>query len=166
MSDLFSDATPPQPAPERVSPLRFEVPVPVPPEHAAAGFTEHIHLWWPAEALSVWGTESFFDLEGNALVETSTNEVEAVWAEVRRTDQDTRLEMLWRHHPDGGAPTDLTLEFLDNRESFVRAGNGATLRLIHDGWSTEATSMVERELYQDFWPLALAKFQRFMGGTP
>ncbi|WP_019483330.1 SRPBCC domain-containing protein [Arthrobacter sp. TB 23] len=160
MSDLFSDASPPPPTPERVSPIEFEVTVPVPPEHAAAGFAEHIHLWWPVEDLNVWGAGSFFDLEDNALVETSVDEVEAVWAEVSRTEQSTRLEMVWRHHPDGGTPTDLTIEFLRG------PGDGTTLSLVHDGWDTEARSKTERELYQIFWPLALTKFQRFMGGTP
>ena len=157
MSDLFSNAAPPPQQFDRVAALEFDVALPVPVEHAFAGVAEHIHLWWPAEELSVWGVGSFFDLEDNALVETSADDEEAVWAEVRRTRQDTRLEMIWHHQPDGRAPTELTIYFRQE-------GSGATASIIHSGWTTEPSSVEGRAIYRDFWPLALEKFSRFMGG--
>ncbi|WP_026551214.1 SRPBCC domain-containing protein [Arthrobacter sp. H20] len=160
MTDLFSDASPPQPAPDRLAALEFGITVPVPPEHAAAGFSEHIHLWWPAGELSVWGSESFFDLENRALVETSTDDEEAVWAEVSRADDGRRLEMIWRHQPDGGVPTEVTIVFHDDADS------GSRVSLVHGGWTAEASSREDRAIYEAFWPLALEKFCRFMGGTP
>ncbi|MHA7277980.1 SRPBCC family protein [Arthrobacter sp. HLT1-21] len=159
MSDLFSDAAPSAPDFDRLVALEFAVLVPVPVEHTFAGFVEHIHLWWPAEVLSVWGAGSFFDLEGNSLVETSVEEDEAVWAEVRRTGQDTRLEMVWHHQPTGGTSTELTIDFRPT------TGGGTTVSLVHDGWSTEPASGADRATYLDFWPLALEKFSRFMGGA-
>ncbi|MBG6180912.1 SRPBCC domain-containing protein [Arthrobacter sp. CAN_A1] len=157
MSDLFSNAAPPPQQFHRVAALEVATALPVTVEHAFAGFTEHIHLWWPADGLSVWGIGSFFDLEDNALVETSADEEEAVWAEVRRTQEDTRLEMIWRHQPGGGAPTELTIDFRPE-------GGGTTAAIIHSGWTTEPSSVEERAIYRDFWPLALDKFNRFMGG--
>lgn len=160
MSDLFSDAAPPPPTPDRTMVLEYASAVPVPPEHAFAGFTENIHLWWPAEELSVWGPESFFDLEDKALVETSISEAEAVWAEVRPTSGHLRLDLIWHHQPGGGEPTEVTIGFHADPTA------GTVVSLAHDGWTTEPGSREQRKIYQIFWPLALEKFSRFMGGTP
>ncbi|MHA7156342.1 SRPBCC family protein [Arthrobacter sp. TMN-50] len=158
MSDLFSDAAPTPEEFDGVPALECAVVVPVPVEHAFAGFSDHIHLWWPAEELSVWGVGSFLDLEGNALVETSADDEEAVWAEVRRTGQETRLDLVWHHQPAGGTTTELTIDFRAD-------GTGETsVSLVHDGWTTEPPSVEDRAVYLTFWPLALEKFSRFMGG--
>lgn len=159
MSNLFSDAAPPVVQPDPAPSLAFSVTVPVPPDHAFAGFLDSIHLWWPAQSLSVYGVGSFFDLEGDALVETSPNNDEAIWADVIDREDGRRLDLAWHHQPAGGTQTELSLRFEDG------PGGATLVSLTHGGWSTAHQSAQDRSLYETFWPTALEKFQRFMGGT-
>lgn len=183
MSSLFSHPSAAD-VPEVRSELTAVVTVPAPVDHAWAGLTEHLHLWWPADRLSRWGADSFFDLEDNALVETSADEDENVWGEVMDSRRGQWLELRWRHL--GSASTTvvrLTMTRTDAastgrgevRDDTVpgpgedRDGAGAgrtstTLALVHHGWSTLDPQDLY-EFYGDFWPDALARYRRFMGGS-
>ncbi len=165
MSGLFSHAAPEPAGGGTVADIRASVRVPADVIDAFSGFTEHLHLWWPGAELSVWGAGSFFDLEGGVFVETSAEDEEAVWAEViEREDQrdgHRALSLLWRHRPGPFPATTVELSF-DGVEGSAPA---TTVDLVHSGWPTEEGSGDLHGLYERFWPLALARYARFMGGT-
>jgi hypothetical protein len=155
--------------------------VPAPVEHAWAGLTEHLHLWWPADELSRWGAESFFDLEDNALVETSADEQENVWGEVTDGRPGQSLDLRWRHlgsasttmvrvtvtedAPTSVRPEAARGEVAPGPTGGVDAGRAAaTLEFVHSGWSTTDPEDLY-EFYRDFWPRAAARYRRFMGGS-
>ncbi|MBG6192296.1 hypothetical protein IWX64_003266 [Arthrobacter sp. CAN_A212] len=157
MSNLFSDAVPLPAEPDPAPVLAYSVNVPVPPDHAYAGFVDNIHLWWPAQNLSIYGVGSFFDLEDGTLVETSPENEEAVWADVFGREDGCRLDLAWHHQLPGGTQTELSLRFDRIPDE------GTLVSLTHGGWSTAQQSHTERSLYEAFWPTALEKFKRFMG---
>lgn len=156
--------------------LLVTVAVPAPADHAWAGLTEHLHLWWPADQLSRWGEDSFFDLEDKALVETSAQDDENVWGEVTDGRPGQWLELRWTH-AGSSVTTQVRLEMAEApgasdaqplSEPSGRhpsgAEGGTTLTLTHGGW-TAADPQDVYEFYQAFWPGALARYRRFMGGA-
>ena len=177
MSGLFSHSPASDDAPGSRPDLATSVLVPASGDHAWAGLTEHLHLWWPAAELSRWGESSFFDLEDNALVETSAEDDENVWGEVIGGEAGHWLELRWRNV--GSAST--TLLRLEVRDGSSEGGaaaasyvieqdqesavpSGTTLTLTHSGWST-ADPPDLYTFYRDFWPMALGRYRRFMGGS-
>ncbi len=174
MSGLFSHPSGAADVPELRPPLRASVVVPAPLDHAWAGLTEHLHLWWPADELSRWGADSFFDLEDNALVETSADDDENVWGEVAGSQAGEWLELRWRHV--GSASTTLLRLVMEGAAAPVGGSAGlqgsgldggpsdTSLAVVHSGWS-EAEPLDVYEFYRDFWPLALSRYRRFMGGS-
>lgn len=174
MSGLFSHSSLPDEAPDVRPVLEARVGVPASRGHAWAGLTEHLHLWWPAALLSRWGESSFFDLEDNALVETSAEDDEYVWGEVVNGVAGQSLELRWRHLGSNSTTT-IRLELRgDSVESMGETGRRAsasgteaassTLMLEHTGWTTEDPADLYT-FYRDFWPEALARYRRFMGGS-
>lgn len=177
MSGLFSHAGEPADDSMGRPDLRAEVTVPAPRDHAWAGLTEHLHLWWPAGELSRWGDDSFFDLEGNALVETSAQDDENVWGEVTDGLPGEWLSLTWRHagshsvtqlllamdvrqrgvHDERGSST------WDNGGADVEAP-GSVLTVTHGGWTRSDPDDLY-EFYRTFWPEALGCYLRFMGGS-
>jgi uncharacterized protein YndB with AHSA1/START domain len=156
--------------------LRVTVSVPAPVDHAWAGLTEHLHLWWPADELSRWGEGSFFDLEDNALVETSAQDDENVWGEVVDSRPGQWLDLKWRHAgsdsttelrlemtPDGSSVKHLSAPGAQAAEDADRV-SGATLDLTHSGW-TSGDPQDLYDFYRQFWPSALGRYRRFMGGS-
>ncbi|WP_049828715.1 hypothetical protein [Arthrobacter sp. RIT-PI-e] len=174
MSGLFSHSpTPDSPVDSRAD-VVSDVVVPAPGEHAWAGFTEHLHLWWPAALLSRWGESSFFDLEDNALVETSAEDDEYVWGEVTSSAAGQWLELRWRH---AGSTSTTTVRAelgagavepppeMDRQASAEETdGASSTLTLTHSGWTSEDPAELYTS-YREFWPEALSRYRRFMGGS-
>ncbi|MHA7286375.1 SRPBCC family protein [Arthrobacter sp. MDT3-44] len=156
MTGLFSHPSAAPDVPGERPDLRTTVSVPTPADHAWAGLTEHLHLWWPAGELSRWGDNSFFDLEDNALVETSAQDDENVWGEVTGGRPGEWLELRWKHA--GSASTTVV------RLEITGGQDATTLRLTHTGWTT-ADPQAIYDFYQEFWPEALARYRRFMGGS-
>jgi hypothetical protein len=176
MSGLFSHT----PADGEVSTdrpdLRVSVEVPATTDHAWAGLMEHLHLWWPADELSRWGVTSFFDLEDNALVETSAQDDENVWGEVVDGEPGRWLELRWRstgsdsstlvrmevvageHGPSAGSAAEEMSGGSSDQD------DRATLSVTHSGW-TGSDGQEIYDFYQEFWPVALARYRRFMGGS-
>ncbi|WP_146065712.1 hypothetical protein [Arthrobacter pityocampae] len=159
--------------------LRFSAWVPAPGDHAWAGLTEHLHLWWPADELSRWGEDSFFDLEDNALVETSAHDDENVWGEVTDSSSGEWLEMSWRQvgsasttvvriemaPADEPASTSMTsTPSAPQRDGTGAVRTGVTLTLVHSGWTAEDPQDAY-EFYRAFWPDALSRYRRFMGAS-
>lgn len=184
MSGLFSHASSEADVPSERPDIRASVSVPSPPDHAWAGLTDHLHLWWPAELLSRWGEGSFFDLEGNALVETSAQDDENVWGEVIDRAPGQLILLTWRH-AGSAVTTELRLEVSTGASPAVQADGGGRaepsgvdeqggaragtgietkLTLTHSGW-TSAEPEELYHFYQDLWPAALGRYRRFMGGS-
>ncbi|MHA7284613.1 SRPBCC family protein [Arthrobacter sp. TMS2-4] len=172
MSGLFSHPSAEPGVPEGRPDLRFSESVPAPADHAWAGLTQHLHLWWPADELSRWGADSFFDLEDNALVETSAHDDENVWGEVTDSHPGDWLQMSWRH-VGSSAATVVRIEMTAGRASVPSDGAhrdpgegapGMTLTLIHGGWTASDPQDVY-DFYRGFWPGALSRYRRFMGGS-
>ncbi|WP_026550514.1 hypothetical protein [Arthrobacter sp. Br18] len=162
MSDLFSHPAQEPPPDRLIDDIGAEVTVPGDATHAWAGFIDHIHLWWPTALLSVWGTGSFFDLESNALVETSAEDDETVWAEVTVRVPPARLELLWRHRPGAASSTTVTVEF---SQVELSGEPGTVVFVQHGGWEAPAGAGDLRSRYDSFWPEALSHYARFMGGS-
>lgn len=172
MSDIFSH--PSEAAAGEAEPrteLLFSVDVPASVDHAWAGLKEHLHLWWPADLLSRWGESSFFDLEDNALVETSADDDENVWGEVVDGLPGEWLELRWR---EVGSTSSTLVRFdVSPAEDADPAGSPdrgrlgvkgqAKLGVTHRGW-TAVDPDDDYAFYTDFWPAALGRYQRFMGG--
>lgn len=187
MSGLFSHpGEPPQDAVDRPA-LHAEVTVPAPRDHAWAGLTEHLHLWWPAGELSRWGDESFFDLEDNALVETSAQDDENVWGEVTDGLPGEWLSLTWRHAGSQSVTQLLLVMGQDQTgvgdvDRLPPRGRGvadtgeadtggaavgeprSVLTITHSGWTgTDPEDLYA--FYRTFWPEALGCYRRFMGGS-
>ncbi len=176
MSGLFSHPSASPDVPKDRAEIRTAVSVPAPIDHAWTGLTEHLHLWWPADELSRWGDDSFFDLEDNALVETSAQEDEYVWGEVIDGHPGRWLELRWRHI-GSDSTTAVRLDMSTGEEATTREEltswgademptEGAVTRLTitHTGWTTVDQQDVY-DLYRAFWPDVLARYRRFMGGA-
>ena len=177
MSGMFSHPSPSADVPEVRPELRASVTIPASMDHAWAGLTQHLHLWWPADELSRWGEDSFFDLEDNALVETSARDDENVWGEVTDSSPGEWLQLSWRH-AGSASTTAVRIEMAAGGGSRAgattteAAGEGAggaggprvTLTLIHGGWTAGDPKDVY-DFYRRFWPDALSRYRRFMGGS-
>jgi hypothetical protein len=161
MSGLFSHAASEPATGSDAGDLASSVRVPADAAHAFSGFTEHLHLWWPAAELSVWGPGSFFDLEDNVFVETSADDQEVVWAEVSERTPNTALHLLWRHRPGTLPATSVSLAFAEEDSSAPRT----RVELVHGGWTRGGELGGLRTRYETFWPLALGRYARFMGGA-
>ncbi|MBG6225752.1 hypothetical protein IWX63_002335 [Arthrobacter sp. CAN_A2] len=177
MSGLFSHPPSETGVSEDRPDLRFSEHVPAPADHAWAGLTQHLHLWWPADELSRWGEGSFFDLEDNALVETSANDDENVWGEVTDSRPGEWLQLSWRH-VGSASTTVVRIEMAGGEEpgsarsasETLREGTGAgggpgvTFTLVHSGWTAEDPQDIY-DFYRGFWSEALSRYRRFMGGS-
>lgn len=173
MSDIFSHpADAAADAPQDRADLRHTVQVPASVDHAWAGLTEHLHLWWPADELSRWGASSFFDLEDNALVETSDEDDENVWGEVTDGLPGEWLDLRWRE-VGSSSSTNVRFEMVagpssspdhDAGDTGLADGPSSTLCVTHTGW-TDHDEQDVYSFYREFWPVALARYQRFMGGS-
>lgn len=165
MSDIFSHApsartkdSGPQPDVELTMTVNAD------PDQAFAGWTDHIHLWWPVADFSMSGDDAFIDFEGDELVETSTGDQMISWGTVFASDPPSLLSLSW--HP-GGSPlqaTHVRIEF-SPLESESHGRTGTQMSLTHDGWSNTADPAAEQSRYARLWPDVLAKYVRFMGGA-
>ncbi|WP_434992592.1 hypothetical protein [Arthrobacter sp. Ld5] len=172
MSGLFSHPPAETGGPEGRPDLQFSDSVPAAADHAWAGLTQHLHLWWPAGELSRWGEDSFFDLEDNALVETSAHDEENVWGEVTDRIPEQWVELSWRHFGSASA-TVVRIELTTPGEPGPSSnppgekavdGSGVTITLSHSGWTASDPQDIY-DFYRGFWPDALSRYRRFMGGS-
>ncbi|GAB3535867.1 hypothetical protein GCM10027403_14670 [Arthrobacter tecti] len=157
MSDLFSHADP-LPLADGSAPAARSVAVHVPAaiESAWTGFTEYIHLWWPA-GYTGSGEGTHVAFEGGLLLEENEEGTQQVWARIRETDPPRMLELSWVLAWDPTQPTRVNVQFESNDV-------GTTVRLVHDGWASGSGGSLQYEKYSD-WPAILGQYRRFMGGT-
>ena len=163
MSGIFSHPAGAADVPAARPELRASVTVPASVDHAWAGLTQHLHLWWPADELSRWGEDSFFDLEDNALVETSARDDENVWGEVTDSSPGEWLQLSWRH-AGSASTTVVRIEMTQGEGSGGGGEPDITLTLIHGGWTAGDPKDVY-DFYRGVWPDALSRYRRFMGGS-
>ncbi|NJC21272.1 uncharacterized protein YndB with AHSA1/START domain [Arthrobacter pigmenti] len=157
MSDLFSHADPLPPADDSAPAARtVAVHVPAEIERAWAGFTEYIHLWWPA-AYSGYGEGTHVAFEDGLLLEENEEGTQQVWARIRETDPPRMLELSWVLAGDPTQPTRVSVQLESIDE-------GTTVTLVHDGWASGSGGSLQYEKYSD-WQAILAQYRRFMGGA-
>jgi hypothetical protein len=130
------------------APIRREVIVAIPPDHAFALFTDEIGRWWPVHSHSVYqGSVTF---EGDVLVER-TADAETTWAEVTGWNPPHSLALDW--HP-GGTPDRAT----QLRVEFIEHGDGTLVRLVHDGWDRLVDPEAASQDYGEGWIVVLGHF--------
>ena len=113
-----------------IEPLRVELVVDCPPEHAFAVWTEHIDLWWP-RSHTVSGDPLRVVLEprvGGRLFERTVAEGEIDWGEITRWDPPKELGYLWHIRRDRADATDVRITFSPSEDG------GTHVRITHDGW--------------------------------
>ncbi|WP_077490769.1 SRPBCC domain-containing protein [Sinomonas mesophila] len=152
-ADASASAAPMAPA----RPVECAVDVPAALDHAFAGFTEYLHLWWPFEDLSVHGPGSYAGFEEGSLVETSAEGDLTEWADVTAWEPPTRLGLAWHQGGPAGRSTEVEIRWIP-----VAAG-GTRVELVQVGWATSEVDHAERAVYAEFLPRAFARYARFMG---
>lgn len=138
-------------------PVLCAVEVPAGSWDAFAGFTEHLHLWWPFEDLSVHGAGTYAAFEEGALVETSPQGEMTVWADVVRWEPPVSVALAWHPGASGHRSTHVRIAWSAGPTGGTRVG------LEHGGWGSGDVDGAERSVYAAFWALALARYARFMG---
>ncbi len=130
--------------------------VPVDAEHAFEGFTEYIHLWWPAGRHSRLGVGSHFSLDRDGLQEEDDAGQVQIWGELGRAEPPGLLELRILHPREQAAPTDLRLHFVD------AGGAGTDVRLEQSGWAAGRAGELQYAA-SDHWSDVLEAYARFMG---
>ncbi|GAB3755599.1 hypothetical protein GCM10027591_04680 [Zhihengliuella somnathii] len=155
---LFSHAQPSSPAAttESVEPIYQQVDVPVDTDRAFEGFTEYIHLWWPAEIHSKFGPGTHVSLDAEGLGEESESGEHYLWAALQHAEAGAHLELRFTEGFEHLAPSRV-------RVSFTATVDGARIDVVHD-WFDSAEGRAQRERY-GFWSRALHRYARFMGAS-
>ncbi|WP_455836789.1 hypothetical protein [Pseudarthrobacter siccitolerans] len=161
MNSLFSHGAEPfgsdeQPAGELLEPVVNTVIVPGSVAHAFAGFTDHTHLWWPLESFGVYGAGSYVEFEENLILETADDGRTGIWGTLDDWQPPLSFHATW--HPGSTAlwSTELLV-------AFKAVGEGAEVRVFHEGWEGAEDPHAERKRYVEAWPEILARYARFMG---
>ncbi len=169
MSDLFSHAVPDrirdaakasrgrrqdgtgsQPPEERratgrVAPAR---------EQAWEGFTEYIHLWWPAEHTR-FGQGTHVELTSATLSEESDAGDHYEWARVASIEPRESIELDWTLGWETSSPSRVRISFEDDAV-------GTRITVIHDGWLSGPDGIEQSRAFNG-WTDALDSYSRFMG---
>lgn len=113
-----------------IEPLRIDVELDCPPEHAFATWTERFAQWWPPSH-TVSGDPEAVVLEprlGGRIFERTDDGREIDWGEITRWDPPHALAYLWHIRRDRADATDVEVRF-------VPAGSARTrLEIVHSGW--------------------------------
>ncbi|MCA4133757.1 SRPBCC domain-containing protein [Arthrobacter sp. M4] len=163
MDNLFSHPDPgmqPTPGPlEILDPVINSVVVPATVAHAFLGFTDHTHLWWPLEKHAVFGPGSHVEFEENLILETAEDGRTAVWGTIDDWQPPLSFHASWY-------PGSTALWSTELRVAFRAVDGGTEVRVVHDGWEGAEKPSAIRAEYDAGWPLVLASYVRFMGGSP
>lgn len=113
-----------------IEPLRIDVEIDCPPEHAFATWTERFGTWWPPTH-TVSGDPAVVVLEprlGGRIYERTGDGHEVDWGEITHWDPPRALTYLWHIRRDRADATDVEIRF-------VAAGPASTrLEITHSGW--------------------------------
>ncbi|MBG6085211.1 SRPBCC family protein [Zhihengliuella flava] len=156
MSSLFSHAEPAPnvgSSPSQVA-LSHQAEVPVATDRAFEGFTDYIHLWWPAEVYSKGGPGTHISLDADGLNEELDDGQVFVAAELLEAVSGEYLELRVTDGFEHLAPSRL-------RVTFTATVTGTRVQLVHDGF--DAAHGGEQRAYYGYWAPALRRYARFMG---
>ncbi|GAA1348124.1 SRPBCC domain-containing protein [Arthrobacter roseus] len=177
MSDLFSHAEPDRirnatnamrgtaaddaatGAPEATTAM---VVVPAARERAWEGFTDNVHLWWPAENTH-FGAPTHAELTETSMGEENDAGDEHEWACVVRTDQQREIELSWTLGWDKSSPSRVRVTFDDN--SLDGSAVGTKVTVVHDDWGSGPEGEKQAKAFNG-WSSALSSYARFMGSDP
>lgn len=123
--------------------------------HAFDGFTDAVHLWWPVGTESSFGEGSHVAFLRDHLVEESEDGEEVIWADIVDWQSPTRIQLEWTLGQESHAPLDVEIRFDPETDSSCRVT--IAFDQIQDVQSISG--------FDCDWPLILARFARFMGGT-
>lgn len=136
--------------------LSADVTVPRNPGDSFAGFTDGIHLWWPAEETR-FGEGTHPEFTGGELFEEDASGNSALWAALLESPSDGVLELAWHHQGNPAISSHVTV-------SFAPDGAGTQVSVVHDGWAEGELGHEQFAAAPD-WPVVLASYRRFMGGS-
>jgi len=113
-----------------IEPLRVDIDIDCPAEHAFATWTERFGDWWP-RGHSVPGDPAVVVLEprrGGRIFERTPDGQEIDWGEIVQWDPPRGFAYRWHLRRDRADATDVEVRF-------VPAGDGTTrMEITHTGW--------------------------------
>jgi len=113
-----------------IDPLRVEVELACPPDHAFATWTERFGQWWPP-GHTVTGDPAEIVLEphvGGRIYERTSGGGAIDWGEITAWDPPHRLSYRWHIRRDRADATDVEIRF-------VPTGDGSSrMEITHTGW--------------------------------
>jgi uncharacterized protein YndB with AHSA1/START domain len=113
-----------------IEPLRIEVDIACPPEHAFATWAEHFGTWWP-RSHTVTGDPAAIVLEprmGGRIYEQAPDGREIDWGEITVWEPPRRLSYRWHLRRDRADATDVDVRFVAGDEGSTR------MEIVHGGW--------------------------------
>ncbi len=133
--------------------------VPAARERAWEGFTDYIHLWWPAEQTH-FQESTHVELTNTAMGEESESGDEHEWARVVRIEQEREIELSWTLGWEILSPSRVRVTFED--ESRESASLGTKVTVVHDNWGSGPEGEKQAKAFNG-WSSALSSYARFMG---
>lgn len=136
--------------------LTAEVIVPQSLADSFGGFTDGIHLWWPAEHTHL-GEGTHPEFTAGELLEEDASGHSAVWATLVGSPSDSCLELAWHHQSNPNLSSHVTISFAPDEA-------GTRVSVVHDGWARGQLGHEQLASAPD-WIALLALYRRFMGGA-
>ena len=113
-----------------IEPLRMDIELACPQEHAFATWTEHFARWWPP-GHTVTGNPAAIVLEprlGGRIYERTRDGQEIDWGEITAWDPPHGFAYLWHIRRDRADATDVEVRFVATRDDTTR------MEITHNGW--------------------------------
>jgi uncharacterized protein YndB with AHSA1/START domain len=111
-------------------PLRLDVVVACPPDHAFDVWARRIDVWWPRDHTATGEPGARVVLEpqvGGRIYEVAPDGTEHEWGEVTAWEPPRRLAYLWHLQTDRAAATDVEIRFVPDDA-------GTRVEIEHVGW--------------------------------
>lgn len=150
-----------------MSEIRISIDLPVPPEHAFAGFID-LDAWWPREY--TWSGEVLDRVamevgEGGHCIEWGPHEFRYDWGRVLRWDPPTRLLFTWQIGPDRTPQPD-PARASEVEVTVAQVGEGSRVTVVHrhfDRHGDGADDYRAGLANPGGWPYMLEAFARSVG---
>lgn len=137
-------------------PLTAEVTIPQTADDSFAGFTDGIHLWWPADQTR-FGEGTHPEFTDGELFEEDASGNSSLWATLLGTPSATGLQLAWHHQGNPNLSSHVAV-------SFTPDGADTRVSVVHDGWANGELGH-EQFAAAPEWSTVLASYRRFMGGS-
>jgi hypothetical protein len=114
-----------------IDPIRLDLELDCPAEHAFRTWTERIGAWWPADHTVTGepGLEVVLERRrGGRIFERTAAGIEHEWGEVTRWEPPSRLGYLWHLRGDRADATEVEIRFV------ALAGDRTRVEIEHRGW--------------------------------